>query len=214
MSKEAWERVYRDAWRRYYTDAHVETVLQARGRERHQPRKIVDALTVFSGAARIEDVHPLQFGFVRRKVRTQRRHGMPIVNPLIFYPWRALEVLDDRVGAGSAGAALSQDHAAACSPTGPPRHIRTRRCSRRGRRTPNSRTSCRCSPTKIPHTHGAPVREAVGGRSLRRRIAALAAAVSTGSWPILPSVPASRRLMLARCMTHTSTVSSRNKAAS
>jgi phage gp46-like protein len=24
-------------------------------------------------------------------VRTQRRHGMPIVNPLIFYPWRAYD---------------------------------------------------------------------------------------------------------------------------
>jgi hypothetical protein len=43
---------------------------------------------VFSGSARIEGVHPLQFGFVRRKVRTSRRHGMPIVNPLVFYPWR------------------------------------------------------------------------------------------------------------------------------
>jgi hypothetical protein len=30
----------------------------------------------------------LQFGFVRRKIRTSRRYGMPIVNPLVFYPWR------------------------------------------------------------------------------------------------------------------------------
>ena len=36
-------------------------------------------------------MHPLQFGYVRRKVRTQRRHGMPIVNPLVFYPWRAYD---------------------------------------------------------------------------------------------------------------------------
>jgi hypothetical protein len=28
---------------------------------------------------------------VRRKVRTQRRHGMPIVNPFVFYPWRAYD---------------------------------------------------------------------------------------------------------------------------
>jgi hypothetical protein len=38
-------------------------------------------------------VHPLQFGYVRRKVRTQRRYGMPIVNPLVFYPWRAYDAL-------------------------------------------------------------------------------------------------------------------------
>ena len=56
-----------------------------------KPRKIVDAMTVFSGSSRIEGVHPLQFGYVRRKIRTQRRHGMPIVNPLVFYPWRAFD---------------------------------------------------------------------------------------------------------------------------
>ena len=39
----------------------------------------------------IEGVHPLQFGFVRRKVRTQRRYGMPIVHPLVFYPRRAVD---------------------------------------------------------------------------------------------------------------------------
>ena len=36
-------------------------------------------------------VHPLQFGFVRRKVRISRRHGLPIENPLLFYPQRAVE---------------------------------------------------------------------------------------------------------------------------
>ena len=48
-------------------------------------------MTAFSSAARIEGVHPLQCGIVRRKIRTSRRHGMPIVNPLIFYPVRAVE---------------------------------------------------------------------------------------------------------------------------
>ena len=56
---------------------------------RHQPQQDHRRDDLFSGAARIEGVHPLQFGYVRRKVRTQRRHGMPIVNPLVFYPWRA-----------------------------------------------------------------------------------------------------------------------------
>jgi hypothetical protein len=42
---------------------------------------------------RIEGVHPLQFGYVRRKVRTQRRYGMPIMNPLLFYPWRVADFL-------------------------------------------------------------------------------------------------------------------------
>jgi hypothetical protein len=53
--------------------------------------KVADVMTAFSYSARIEGVHPLQCGVVRRKVRTSRRHGMPIVNPLIFYPVRAVE---------------------------------------------------------------------------------------------------------------------------
>jgi hypothetical protein len=93
MSAEEWRGVYRDAWARYYTDAHVETVLRRAAASGISPKKIVDAMTVFSGSSRIERVHPLQFGYVRRKIRTQRRHGLPVVNPLLFYPWRAYDFL-------------------------------------------------------------------------------------------------------------------------
>jgi hypothetical protein len=93
MSADAWRQVYRDAWTRYYTDEHVETVLRRAVASGLSPAKIVDAMTVFSGASRIEGVHPLQFGYVRRKIRTERRHGLPILNPLVFYPWRALDFL-------------------------------------------------------------------------------------------------------------------------
>ena len=88
MSKEVWERVYAQAWERYYSDAHVETIMRRAAATGISRTKIFDGATVFSGSARIEGVHPLQFGYVRRKLRTSRRHGMPIVNPLIFYPWR------------------------------------------------------------------------------------------------------------------------------
>ena len=102
MSKETWQQVYCDAWARYYTDEHVETVMRRGDSERtDRYRRSLTVLTIFSGSARIEDVHPLQFGFVRRKVRTQRRHGMPIVNPLIFYPWRAWDVFRNAARWGS-----------------------------------------------------------------------------------------------------------------
>ena len=91
MPAEQWAEVYRDAWSRYYTDDHVETVLKRALASGLNPKKIADALTVFSGAVRIEGVHPLQFGFVRRKIRTQRRFGLPQENPLIFYPRRVVE---------------------------------------------------------------------------------------------------------------------------
>jgi hypothetical protein len=91
MSKETWERVYADAWTRYYSDAHVETIMRRAIATGINRTKVFDSMTVFSGAARIEGVHPLQFGFVRRKIRTQRRHGVPVVNPLVFYPWRVVD---------------------------------------------------------------------------------------------------------------------------
>ena len=93
MSKEAWERVYADAWKRYYSDQHVETIMRRAVATGINRTKIFDAITVFRGAASVEGVHPLQFGFVRRKIRTQRRPGLPVVNPFVFYPWRAFDFL-------------------------------------------------------------------------------------------------------------------------
>src|SRR4030095_6588383 len=93
MSKETWMQVYRDAWARYYTDEHVETSMRRAVVTGLNRTKVLDSATVFSGAVRIEGVHPLQFGFIRRKIRTQRRHGMRILNPLFFYPWRAYDIV-------------------------------------------------------------------------------------------------------------------------
>jgi hypothetical protein len=47
----------------------------------------------FYGTMIYENVHPLQGGYFRRKIRTQRRHGMPIENPLLFYPRRLWEII-------------------------------------------------------------------------------------------------------------------------
>jgi hypothetical protein len=93
MSKDTWMQVYADAWKRYYTDEHVEKIMRRAVVSGINRTKILDSLTIFSGSARIEGVHPLQFGFLRRKIRTQRRYGMQIVNPLTFYPWRAFDFL-------------------------------------------------------------------------------------------------------------------------
>src|ERR1700729_393421 len=93
MSKETWTQVYAGLSKRYYTDAHVETIMRRAVVSGINRTKVLDSLTIFSGAARIEGVHPLQFGFLRRKLRTQRRYGMPIRNPFAFYPWRVVDFL-------------------------------------------------------------------------------------------------------------------------
>jgi len=161
MSKETWEEVYRDAWARYYSDEHVETIMRRAFVNGLHMSRVGNALTVFSGANRIEGVHPLQFGVVRRKVRTQRRYGMPIVNPIIFYPWRAYDFLK---GAAQWGLLVS----------------RYRRLRKQIQSDPNGRSyvdeSLRAVhganavdefvqvyADKIPKTYGAPVREAVAG---------------------------------------------------
>jgi radical SAM superfamily enzyme YgiQ (UPF0313 family) len=162
MSKEEWDGVYRDAWARYYTDAHVETVLRRAAVSGLSLKKIADILTVFSGASRIEGVHPLQFGYARRKLRTQRRHGLPIENPLIFYPRRAVEfvkvaaqwltllrryrVIMKRVQADPAASAYTDE---ALRPLATDHAVDD---------------FVKVFADKIPHTHGAPVLQVgVGG---------------------------------------------------
>lgn len=161
MSKEEWDGVYRDAWARYYTDDHVETVLRRAAVSGLSLKKIADILTVFSGASRIEGVHPLQFGYARRKLRTQRRHGLPIENPLIFYPRRAAEFVTvaarwltllrryraimKRVLADPAAAAYTDE---ALRPIAADHAVDD---------------FVKVFADKIPHTHGAPVLQATAG---------------------------------------------------
>jgi pyruvate-formate lyase-activating enzyme len=161
MSKEEWIGAYDGAWSRYYTDAHVETIIRRALVSGIAPKKILDLLIIFSGAARIERVHPLQFGFFRRKVRTQRRHGMLVVNPLLFYPWRAFDILQTttrwlrllvryrrimvRVIVDPATEAYSDEALRPPVAEGEKDHF------------------VEVFVDKIPHTHGAPVRAAMAG---------------------------------------------------
>ena len=49
------------------------------------------------GAIHIEDLHPLECGLVRRKVRRDRRPGLPIEPAIVFYPRYWLEVVAKQV---------------------------------------------------------------------------------------------------------------------
>jgi radical SAM superfamily enzyme YgiQ (UPF0313 family) len=92
MSAEVLQRAYHDAWARFYTDEHIQTILRRAYASGVPLNKLNGILAWISGAHAIEGVHPLQFGFFRRKIRTERRSGMPIENPFVFYPRRAVEV--------------------------------------------------------------------------------------------------------------------------
>jgi radical SAM superfamily enzyme YgiQ (UPF0313 family) len=86
MSREEWEGVYHAAWETYYSTAHIETVLRRAMATGTSPGKAVLFITWFKGCIGIEGVHPLEGGFLRRKVRRNRRSGQPLESPLLFYP--------------------------------------------------------------------------------------------------------------------------------
>ncbi len=93
MSRENWEETYQKAWKTYYTDAHIETILRRAIATGTSPGKTMFFITWFNGCIDIEGIHPLEGGFLRRKHRTSRRSGLPLENPLIFYPKYLLETL-------------------------------------------------------------------------------------------------------------------------
>ena len=158
MSAETWRGVYRDAWARYYSDAHVETVLRRAVASGISPKKIVDAMTVFSGSSRIERVHPLQFGYVRRKIRTQRRHGLPVVNPLDLLSRGAPTTSSPVAGKWAALALRYREIYRRVVADKGARPMSTRLCAPRPRRI-TTRISSPPMRTRFPDTYGAPKRE-------------------------------------------------------
>jgi hypothetical protein len=88
MSDAEWESAYREFHNRYYTFEHMETILRrmfAVGSGRK--KATVNRLVAFREAVRAEGCSMLESGYIRLRRRRQRRSGMPIQNPLVFYPW-------------------------------------------------------------------------------------------------------------------------------
>ena len=97
MSKEEWQRAYRSAWNQYYTVDHIEKVLHRAAAKDQDIYKVMFLLLCLGGSIALEGIHPLEAGMFRRKVRRMRRPGMPLENPLIFYPRRGWEILSTSV---------------------------------------------------------------------------------------------------------------------
>lgn len=93
MSRDEWRDVYQKAWDTYYTDEHIERIIRRSIVSGTSPGKTTFFIMWFKGCLAIEGIHPLEGGFFRRKDRRNRRSGMPLENPLIFYPKYAFETL-------------------------------------------------------------------------------------------------------------------------
>jgi len=93
MSIESWQGAYRDAWRAYYSDAHIATIMRRARALGNSPTKVMSLINWFKGAIEIENVHPLECGFLRRKHRRDRRPSLPMEPVWTFYPRRLWELV-------------------------------------------------------------------------------------------------------------------------
>ena len=93
MSKTEWEHAYRLAWETYYTREHMATVMRRAVATGISPGKMMFLLVWFYGSVMAEKIHPLEGGYLRLKVRTDRRPGLPLENPLTFYPRYVADVV-------------------------------------------------------------------------------------------------------------------------
>jgi radical SAM superfamily enzyme YgiQ (UPF0313 family) len=91
MSRGEWEQIYWAAWRTYYTYAHMCTLMRRAAACRISLGKMLSMLVSFWSLSLIEHTHPLEGGYLRRKVRTDRRPGLPVIPAWRFWPVFAVE---------------------------------------------------------------------------------------------------------------------------
>jgi hypothetical protein len=86
MSDEEWDRVYAEVWHAFYTFEHMETVLRRMAAlGSNKKLTTLHRLLWYRDFHRLYGCHPLEGGFGRVKSRKDRRSGMPLENPFVFY---------------------------------------------------------------------------------------------------------------------------------
>jgi hypothetical protein len=87
MSDEEWDQVYGEVWHRFYSFDHLQTILKRMRALRSNKRfTTLHRLLWYRDFHRLYGCHPLEGGLGRLKFRRDRRSGMPLENPLLFYP--------------------------------------------------------------------------------------------------------------------------------
>ena len=93
MTSGEWQQIYRQAWDLYYSAEHIETILRRAKFSGIKPVRLLNHILQFYFTFIQENVHPLQGGYFRRKIRRHRRSTLPRENPLVFYPRRVREIV-------------------------------------------------------------------------------------------------------------------------
>jgi hypothetical protein len=94
MTSGEWQQVYRQAWDLYYSAEHIETIFRRAKASGIKPVRLLNHILQFYFTFIQENVHPLQGGYFRRKIRRHRRSILPRENPLVFYPRRVREIIE------------------------------------------------------------------------------------------------------------------------
>jgi hypothetical protein len=86
MSDAEWEEAYRAAWHAFYTPEHINTIMRRTCAAKNlRPGTTLGTILWFYLMILYEGVHPLEGGALRMKFRRDRRHGMKLENPLVFW---------------------------------------------------------------------------------------------------------------------------------
>lgn len=93
MSPDEWRHAYKLAWKTYFTPDHIKTVMRRATASGMSAGKVLFLLLWFHSCVTLENLHPLEGGYFRRKYRRDRRPGLKRENPLIFYPRYGLEII-------------------------------------------------------------------------------------------------------------------------
>jgi radical SAM superfamily enzyme YgiQ (UPF0313 family) len=97
MTKQEWADIYRRSWDLYYSPEHIKTLMRRAIASGNKAERIWAHTLQFYGCIKYEKVHPLQGGYFRRKIRTQRREDLPQQNLFLWYPKRLAEVISTYV---------------------------------------------------------------------------------------------------------------------
>jgi hypothetical protein len=97
MTSGDWQQVYRQAWDLYYSADHIETIFRRAKASGIKPVRLLNHILQFYFTFLQENVHPLQGGYFRRKLRGERRAGLPREAARPFYVRRVGEVVATHV---------------------------------------------------------------------------------------------------------------------
>ena len=95
MTDAEWDDAYRRAHQAFYSWAHMEVIIRRlvalKSNKRHTT---INRLLLFREAVRCEGVSALEGGYLRMRSRRQRRTGMALENPVVFYPKQLMRSLN------------------------------------------------------------------------------------------------------------------------